>query len=342
MTTTAAARPRPPRWIHPVKAPATRPPALAGPWSPDDDRLDALELFPLPTGTGPEDVVVDLEGRLLTGDSGGRVWRWPAGARPGDPPELLTVTGGRPLGMEVDPRDNSLVVCDARHGLLRITDRGVVTHLTSAAAGRRFTFCNNATLARDGKVFFSDSSDRYDVDTWRREMLECRPNGRLLAYDPVSRRTDVVADGLHFPNGVALTHDESAVLVAETSMHRLVRVPLDGGAPTVLLDLPAYPDNVSAAGDGTYWVALPSLRLAVAERLLPYPRLRQLAALVPPRLQPQPKRYALLARVDGKGTVLRTLHGPAGRYHMVTGVREDDGVLWLGSLTERAVARVRL
>lgn len=342
MSPLRAVQPRAPRWIRPVKAAATTPPALVGEWAPDDDRLDALELFPLPAGTGPEDVVVDLDGRLVTGDAQGRLWRWRAGARPGDEPDLLTVTGGRPLGIEVDPRDGSLVVCDARLGLLRVSDRGVVTYLTSAAAGRRLAFCNNASIARDGTVFFSDSSDRYGVDTWRREMLERGPNGRLLAYHPSSGRTDVVADGLHFPNGVALTHDESSVLVAETSTHRLVRVPLGGGDPTVLVDLPAYPDNLSAAGDGTYWVALPSPRLAIAERLLPYPRLRQLAALVPVRLQPQPKRYVLVARIDRDGTLLRTLHGPAGRYPMATGVREHDGFLWLGSLTERAVARVPL
>ncbi len=342
VTTSTAARARPPRWIRAAKVPATTPPPLDGPWAPDDTRLDALELFPLPGGAGPEDVVVDAEGRLVSGGDDGRLWRWAADAQPGDPPELLADTGGRPLGIEVDPRDGSLVVCDGRRGLLRVDGGGAVTALTRSAAGRPFSFCNNAAIAPDGTVFFSDSSDRYGVDTWRRDMLEYRPNGRLLAYDPVGRGTEVVADGLHFPNGVALSPDGSFVLVAETSTHRLVRVPLDGGAPTVVADLPAYPDNMSAVGDGTYWVALPSPRVAIAERLLPYPRLRQFAALLPVRLQPQPKRYVLMALVDGDGTVLRTLHGPAGRYTMATGVRQHGDTLWLGSLHEPAVARVRL
>jgi hypothetical protein len=46
--------------------------------------------------------------------------------------------------------------------------------------------------------------------------------------------------------------------------------------------------------------------------------------------------------VDGDGAVLRTLHGPAGRYVMVTGVRRHDDTLWLGSLTEHGIARVPL
>jgi sugar lactone lactonase YvrE len=173
-------------------------------------------------------------------------------------------------------------------------------------------------------------------------VLEHRPNGRLLAFHPATGRTEVVADRLYFPNGVALTPDESALMLAETTMHRLLRVPLSGGEPVELADLPAYPDNISAVGDGTYWVALPSPRVAIVERLLPHPGIRRVAALLPERLQPQPLHYGLTALVDGDGRPLRTLHGPAGGYSMITGVRQHGDSLWLGSLTEAAVARVPL
>ncbi|SDX91256.1 Sugar lactone lactonase YvrE [Micromonospora pattaloongensis] len=328
-----------PRWIRAAKAPATVPPPLDGDWAPLDLRLDSVERFTLPSGVGPEDVLVDDEGRLVTGGDDGRLWRWAAGARPGDEPEQLAETGGRPLGIELDPTDGSLVVCDAERGLLRVRADGAVTKLADAAGGAPLRFCNNAAVAADGAVFFTDSSDRYGVHTWKRDLLEHRPNGRLLRYDPGSGAVDVLATGLYFPNGVALTPDGSALVVAETSTHRLLRVTLDG-AVTELVDLPAYPDNLSAVGDGTYWVALPSPRLPIEERLLPYPFIRQLAALLPDALQPQPRRYGLVALVDGAGRVLRTLHGPSGSYRFVTGVRQDGDRLWLGSLTEPAVARV--
>jgi sugar lactone lactonase YvrE len=131
-------------------------------------------------------------------------------------------------------------------------------------------------------------------------------------------------------------------MLAETSVHRLVRVPLGGGTPVVVADLPAYPDNLTAAGDGTYWVALPSPRLAAFEKLLPRPRIRQLLAAAPAALHPRPRRYGLVARIDGDGRVLRTLHGPAGGYSMITGVRQHGTTLWLGSLTENSVATVEL
>jgi sugar lactone lactonase YvrE len=342
MNATRVRRPSAPWWIRPVKQAATVPPPLEGAWAPVDTRLDNVEVLALPGGAGPEDVAVDAAGRIVSGADDGRIWRWPADGPAGTRPDLLADTGGRPLGIERDPRDGSLVVCDAYRGLLRITDDGVVTDLTREAGGTPILFCNNASIARDGVVYFSDSSHRFPVSHWRRDLLEHRPNGRVLAYDPASRRTDVVATGFHFPNGVALTPDESALMMVETVSHRLVRLPLGGGALVDLGDLPAHPDNMSAVGDGTYWIALPSPRVPIAEWLLPHPTLRRIAAVLPVRLQPQPRPYSLVALVDGDGRVLRTLHGPAGRYTMVTGVRQHGDTLWLGSLTGPGVARVAL
>jgi sugar lactone lactonase YvrE len=322
--------------------PATVPPPLTGAWAPADTRLDDVEILPVPEGHGPEDVAVGADGRVYSGTADGQIWRWPPDAHAGVAPDLLADTGGRPLGIEVDPRDGSLIVCDAYRGLLRITADGVLTDLTRTAGGERILLCNNAAVARDGVVYFTDSSRRFPVSHWRRDLLEHRPNGRVLAYDPASGRTDVVATGFYFPNGVALTPGEDALLLCETVSHRLLRLALPGGAVTVLGDLPAYPDNMAPVGDGTYWIALASPRVAVAEKLLPHPALRRIAAVLPPRLQPQPLPYTIAALVDGDGILRRALHGPAGRYVMATGVRQHGDTLWLGSLTEHGIARVSL
>ena len=42
------------------------------------------------------------------------------------------------------------------------------------------------------------------------------------------------------------------------------------------------------------------------------------------------------------GRLVHDLDLPARDYAMVTGVREHDGTVWLGSLEQPAVARVRL
>jgi sugar lactone lactonase YvrE len=337
---TPVPRPRAPRLISPAKAPATSVPAFTGVWSATDTALDRPELFPLPSGHGPEDVCVDLAERLIAGGDDGKIWRWRAGASPGDKPDLLADTGGRPLGIEVDPADGSLIICDAYRGLLRLHEDGTLVDLAREAGGSPILFCNNAAIAKDGTIYFSDSSNRYPLSAWKRDILEHKPNGRLLSYrDGVA---EVIATGLYFPNGVSLTPDESALLFVEDSTHRLLKLSLVSGIPEPILDLAAYPDNMSSVGDGTYWIALPSPRLPVVERLLPHPWLRWTANLLPEAAQPKPKKYSLVALVDGEGEVLRTIHGPSGKYTMVTGVRQQGNHLWLGSLYESAVARISL
>jgi sugar lactone lactonase YvrE len=335
-------RPTGSRFISPAKAEATVPPDLTGVWAATDERLDAATLLRLPTGSAPEDVAVDHDGRLVAGGSDGSIWRWPAGASDDAIPELVVNTGGRPLGIEVDPRDGTLVVCDAERGLLRIGHDGVIIDLTSTAAGTPIVFCNNAGIAADGTIYFSDSSSRYPFSSWKMDLLEHRPNGRLLRYDPADGSTDVLVGELYFPNGVALTPDEQSIMLVETTTHRLLRIPVAGGAPEILLDLAAYPDNMAPVGDGTYWIALPSPRLPIVEKLLSRPAVRRVVALLPEAVQPRPVRYGLVALVNTDGDVLRTLHGPSGGYSMITGVRQHGDTLWLGSLTERAVARVDL
>ena len=58
--------------------------------------------------------------------------------------------------------------------------------------------------------------------------MQASHTGRLLRYDPARGRTDVLADGLWFANGVALAPDESYVVVVETMRARLLRVWLRG------------------------------------------------------------------------------------------------------------------
>ena len=46
--------------------------------------------------------------------------------------------------------------------------------------------------------------------------LQGTTTGRLLSYNPKSKKTRVLADGFFYANGVALSPDDSFVLVVET------------------------------------------------------------------------------------------------------------------------------
>ena len=210
----------------------------------------------------------------------------------------------------------------------------------------RLKFANNAAIAADGTVYFSDTSTRFRIEHYRQDLLEHRPNGRVFRYHPSAAGLELVADGLYFPNGVALAPDESFLLVAQTAGYDIVRIPLTGpaaGRPEPFVsNLPGLPDNMSPAPDGSYWVAFPSPRLPLVDRMMPHPASRRVAARLPERLQPAAQRYGLVARIGADGAILQTLHGPAGSYREIVGVRQHDGWLYLGSLAETAVGRVRL
>lgn len=330
---------------QPDPAPWTPPPApaMTGVLAPNQV-LDEVERWEVPGGAKPEDVVFDAAGRLYAGVEDGRIWRWPAGFPDSGAPELFADTHGRPLGLEADPRDDALIVCDAYRGLLRVEETGQVRVLADSHAGRRLKFTNNAAIAADGAVYFSDSSTRFRIEHYKLDLLEHRPNGRVFRYRPPGAELELIADGLYFPNGVALAPDESFLLVAQTGGYDVLRIPLTGpaaGRPEPFAaNLPGIPDNMSSAGDGGYWVAFPSPRLPLVDRMMPHPATRRIATRLPDRLQPAAQRYGLVARLGPDGQITRTLHGPSGRYREIVGVRQHEAWLYLGSLYETAVGRV--
>ena len=63
---------------------------------------------------------------------------------------------------------------------------------------------------------------------------------------------------------------------------------------------------------------------------------------IPERLQPAPQRTVRVHAYDDAGTLVHDVDVDTPDYHMVTGVREHEGRLWLGSLHEPAVAVVSL
>jgi sugar lactone lactonase YvrE len=289
-------------------------------------------------GVGPEDVAIDPDGHLYTGVADGRVLQLTTeGAA-----KTIADTRGRPLGVEWAP-DGSLVVCDAERGLLRVDPAtGAIETLVAEAGGSRMMLCDNAAVAADGSVYFSDSSRRFGLAHWKADLMEHTGTGRLLRRHP-SGDVEVLLDGLQFANGVALAADESFVAVAETGAYRVTRLWLTGprqGESDVLIDnLPGFPDNLSTGAQGRIWIALPSPRNPVLDwaHARP-PALRRVMWALPDRLQPKPDRTAWVMAVDPAGVVVRDLQTAVDGFHLVTGVREHAGRLYLGSLVGGSVA----
>ena len=248
--------------------------------------------------------------------------------------QTLGSTGRRPLGLEVCP-DGTVLVCDAYRGLLRLDPgTGTLTTVVDSVDGRPLRFCSNATAARDGTIWFTQSSTRHDLDRYFGAVLEHRGSGRLLRRDP-DGTVHVVLDGLHFPNGLTLTEDETAVLFVETDGYRLTRVPVAAPhTPEVVLDnLPGMPDNVSRARGARLWIAMVAPRNRLLDRLgATPPWLRKLLWRLPTRLLTAPGRTTWVLCVGEDGRILHDLQAEDVDFPMVTGVAEHDGRVYLGSL----------
>ena len=315
--------------FEPMKNAAFPPnPAGQGVFTPNQ-KLDEAQLLTL--GPGPEGVAFDAAGNLYTGLVDGRILRVNAGGSI----STYADTQGRPLGMNFDAAGN-LIVADAKKGLLSIDTSGAVTLLSDTVDGERMIFVDDLTIARDGTIYFSDASQRHGYGYDLLEIYEGRPSGRLLAYDPVSKETTVLLDDLYFANGVALNADEDFILVNETFRSRITRYWLKGekaGTHEVFLDeLPGFPDNITEAADGGFWLALPGPRTEEIDALIPSPFSRKIAWRLFNLGISLVEKHSWAVKLTPDGVPVASLEDANGRIYMVTSVLEHEGKLYLGSL----------
>ncbi|MBH0779445.1 SMP-30/gluconolactonase/LRE family protein [Nocardia sp. NEAU-351] len=299
--------------------------------------LPPIRRLELP-GAGPEDVVRSPDGTLIAGIKDGSILRIDPD---GGSVTTLANTGGRPLGLHADA-DGRVLICDFERGLLELRPDGTLEVLVDEVDGERLTFASNVVRDSDGTIYFSTSTRRYSLDEYMGDLLEHSATGRLLRRSP-DGEVETLLDGLSFANGVVLAPDRSCVLVAETGAYRVTRYRLTGpraGATDVLVDnLPGFPDNMALGSDGLVWIAVPAPRDPLLDRLLPLPGvLRRAVWALPEWARPKPKRTVWVVAVDFDGAVVHDLQRPGADFAMATGVVEHDGTLYLGSLTEQAVA----
>jgi len=331
-------------WPVPINPQAwTPPPApeLTGVYA-QNSNLAGIERLSL-DGYAPEDVAIDSEDRIYTGVNDGRIFRFQSD---GTQPEVFANTHGRPLGLIFD-REGNLIVADAVKGLLSVARDGSIAVLSTQAGGVPFGCTNDLDVAADGTIYFTDSSSKFPLTQLKADLLEHQGNGRLLAYDRQTKQTRVLLRDLYFANGVAVSPDQSFVLVVETGAYRVRRLWLSGpkqGQSDIFIDnLPGFPDGISSNGRETFWLAIVNRRDATLDKLLPHPFLRKIVMRLPQFLQPDIKRYGFVLGLDRDGRVIRNLQDPSpGCFAEIANVVEHNGELYFGSIGESAIGRMVL
>ncbi|CAD6240273.1 unnamed protein product [Miscanthus lutarioriparius] len=194
---------------------------------------------------------------------------------------------GRPLGLKFNHDTGELYVADAYHGLRVVSpdDDDKVSRPVAPqwwqGTGRAFSFANGVEVDADtGAVYFTETSTRLQRE-FLTIVISGDTTGRLLWYDPKSGdgEVEVLADGLAFPNGLAMSRDGTHLPLAETTTGRILRYWLRPVAKAPAIEevarLPWFPDNIRMSPRGGFWVGLHARRGKLAEWCISYPWLRQ-------------------------------------------------------------------
>ncbi len=142
------------------------------------------------------------------------------------------------------------------------------TLLATRYQGRRFNSPNDLVQGANGAIFFTDPP--YGLKDMNRSPLKEQPHNGVYRLDPDGAVT-LLEDGLTFPNGVALSPDQSTLYVAVSDPERAVIMAYDlspagqtsGGR--VLRDFtamvgssnPGLPDGLAVDAEGHLFVTGP-------------------------------------------------------------------------------------
>jgi gluconolactonase len=229
----------------------------------------------------PEDVVVGRDGRVFAADHQCAVAELMAdgGFRRMGP------KGGAPNGINMDAQGRIVIanfgIYDREEGPLQRFDPASGRHetLLDEVEGRRLTSSNYPVIDSAGNIWCANSTH---AETWP-AALDGRADGFIFVLRPDGSAA-IVADGLKFPNGMALSADEQWLYCAQTTGADVLRFPvLPGGrlapgeryGPVLgVLARPGeagvdpadlgYTDGIGFDAEGALWVCLPAANKVVA------------------------------------------------------------------------------
>lgn len=208
----------------------------------------------------------------------------------------------------------------------------------------------NFTQATDIAPERLESKKLDTMSGFKRDYARGKRCGRLLRYNPVTEEVHILATGIWFANGVSvIDEDESALILSETSMARMMKYylkgPKEGSLEIVSNHLPGFPDGADCSKFGFCYAPMPSLASPVFVKLSYLPEamntfVRTLLLMLPATLlqKIKPVRYGgvveIPVREDHVKNHERILQDPHGKeIGMITGIATFKNQIYLGSLT---------
>ncbi|XP_043255271.1 adipocyte plasma membrane-associated protein-like [Colletes gigas] len=289
---------------------------------------------------------------------------------------------GRPLGLQFNKKGD-LFVADTYYGIFKVdvnTRQYInIVNISVPINGKIPKLINSLDVAKNGDIYWTDSSTDFVLHDGVNAAF-ANPSGRLIRYNVVTKKNEVLLQNLVFANGVLLSDDESFVIVLETFASRIIKYHLKGpkiGQQEIFVEaLPGLPDNVHSDGQGGFLVTLiqyvdPQYPF-IAQSLMPHPYIRKMLVRLlylieaPFKLLQDvyPNYYAervlhsigsfetskildtkgisVVLRLDKAGNILDALYSEDGSVHNVCSAYIHNGYLWLGSPWNEYIMKVPL
>jgi ABC-type sugar transport system ATPase subunit/sugar lactone lactonase YvrE len=341
-------------------------PVLDGPLAPNQriSRGDVIAGGDSPLA--PEDLLLAPDGALYVA-SGSRVLRLSIAER-AHPAVVGELPGA--AGALAATDEGGIVVCVGGTSLRRLLS-GNGSEAIAVDVGLR---CVRALAVRGRELFVAEGSRERGPDEWLLDWAEQTASGRILAVDLRSGRSEVLAEGLSYPAGLAVAHDGESLLFSELVRHRIRRLVLGRKSSAAIADVapnvPGYPVHVRRDPRGGYWIGFLGLRTHLLDFIVTQreyvremtstmdreywirPRLRPVVKL--PFLAPlqgggivvlgrrrysaPPQTYGLAIRIDEGGAPIESVHDPeGGRFPGIVAVESDGERLYLASAGGEAI-----
>ena len=166
--------------------------------------------------------------------------------------EIVCSFEGVPSGFAFTPRGQALVVSMFDRRLFRVEGGRPVLHsdLSKASAGT----LDDMIIDGAGRIYVGDLG--MDLTAGGGDMSA--PVGRILLVAP-DGSARVVADGLRFPNGIAVSADGRELVVAESEGDCLARYEIHDDGSLAFKDRIGHfgePDGICLDSEGAVWVSL--------------------------------------------------------------------------------------
>lgn len=171
--------------------------------------------------------------------------------------ELVADLPDRPSGLGFLPDGTLIAACMRSQRIVRLPANSL-DDIYADLSGLGGTWTNDMVVGGEGRAYVGI-------------MTDCGPGGDALVLVRPDGSSEVVAEGLSTPNGLAITADGKTLLVAQTRAHRIEAFAIrpDGTLQgrRVFADVgEAFPDGICADAEGAVWMGSPMthefLRLA--------------------------------------------------------------------------------